>query len=312
MSATILETSSITKYYGKTKALDGISLQLKKGQVLGILGPNGSGKTTFLSVILGVLRPYSGWYRWVDGDVNSAPASIGALLEKPCFLPGNRLQTQLYDMAILHKIPARHRAMRIKEVLTETGLEDVATKKFSALSLGMKQRAAIAMALLSRPDILILDEPTNGLDPQGIIDIRQLIRQLAATGKTVILASHILDEVEKVCTHAAFFKKGVLAGFESLVPESTEDNPVYRLLLEVPYTETGKLLECLGLNPNCVLLEKMPNGAVVDFEPSEGGPELLNKFLAENNIMLSGLTKVKSGIEQSFMKITGEQQQHGH
>jgi ABC-type multidrug transport system ATPase subunit len=203
----LLTTSQLSKRYGSIQALDGLSLDVPKGSVYGILGPNGSGKTTTLGIVLGVIRPDSGSWSWFGEDPRPEHLRrVGSLLEKPNFLPYLTGERNLKLVAGIRGTDYGD----IDFVLQKTGLYDRRKSTFQTYSFGMKQRLALAAALLGDPEVLVLDEPTNGLDPQGIFDVRQLILDEARSGRTVILASHILDEVEKVCTHVAVLSKGRL------------------------------------------------------------------------------------------------------
>src|SRR3954471_23119718 len=204
---TILSVENLHKNYGLIKALKGVTFSVPQGSVFGILGPNGSGKTTLLGIVMDVLKPASGTIEFYGKPPTSAQRkNIGTLLETPNFyhyLSGER------NLAIAAEIKGKGRE-DIPAVLEKVNLSERKASKFTTYSLGMKQRLAIASALLGNPDVLVFDEPTNGLDPVGIAEIRDLIKRLAATGRTIIMASHLLDEVEKVCTHVAILKRGNL------------------------------------------------------------------------------------------------------
>jgi ABC-type multidrug transport system ATPase subunit len=204
---TVLSVQHLSKNYGKITALKGVSFEVPQGAVFGILGPNGSGKTTLLGIVLDVLRASGGSFRLFDEDPTPAQRQrIGALLETPNFyhyLSAGR------NLEITASIKGKGKG-EIDDVLKRVNLYERKNSPFSTFSLGMKQRLAIAASLLGSPDVLVLDEPTNGLDPVGIAEIRELIKTLSKEGKTIIMASHLLDEVEKVCTHMALLKKGQL------------------------------------------------------------------------------------------------------
>ena len=202
----ILEINQLTKHYGSLKAVDNVSFKIEKGHVYGILGPNGSGKSTTLGMVLNVVNPPSGSYSWFEGNVNNHNAlkQIGAIIERPNFYPNMDAVQNLRLVCKIKSIPED----KIDEKLELVDLLSRKHSPFNTYSLGMKQRLAIASALLNDPEILILDEPTNGLDPQGIRKIRDIIQHIAAQGTTILLASHLLDEVEKVCTHVIVLRKG--------------------------------------------------------------------------------------------------------
>jgi len=205
---TVLQLDNVSKAYGAVKALKQVSLAIPKGSVFGILGPNGSGKTTMMSIVLDVLGADTGTYSWFNQLPTAADRKrIGSLLETPNFY---HYLSAVDNLKITSAISGRGDNQAIDEVLEIVKLTERKKSKFSTYSLGMKQRLAIAAALLGNPEVLLLDEPTNGLDPVGILEIRELIKHLASKGITIIIASHLLDEVEKICTHVAILKRGNL------------------------------------------------------------------------------------------------------
>ena len=203
---TILSIKNLNKRYGSLQALKNVSFDIHKGNVYGILGPNGSGKSTTLGIALNVVNKTSGEYSWFGGtmETHEALKKVGAIIERPNFYP---YMTAKENLELVCKIKGINYA-KVNEKLELVGLVDRQNSKFSTFSLGMKQRLAIASALLNDPEILILDEPTNGLDPQGIHQIRDIIKQIASKGTTILLASHLLDEVEKVCSHVVVLNQG--------------------------------------------------------------------------------------------------------
>ncbi len=237
----ILNINGLAKRYNNVEALKGLNLEIQKGQVYGLLGPNGSGKTTTLGIVLGVILPNRGTYKWFEmGTGSSLRKRIGALLEKPNFYPHLTARNNLKLAADIKEIdnPA------IDEKLEVAGVLQYANRKYFTFSTGMKQRLAIASAMLGNPEVLVLDEPTNGLDPEGIADVRKLIQHTADIGITIILASHLLDEVQKVCTHVAVLKSGrkifdgavsdLLRGTERLEVGSDDIQLLKKILLEHP------------------------------------------------------------------------------
>ncbi len=296
--STVLRTESLGKNYGKVQALQQLSLEVPQGAVFGLLGPNGSGKTTLLSIILGIIKPGSGRFEWGTGK-------IGALLEKPNFLDTERIGRQLYMHAVLRYIPKEERDERIAAVLQQTGLYEARHKPFRSLSLGMKQRLALAAVLLPNPDILILDEPTNGLDPQGIVDVRKLIQALATQGRTIILASHMLDEIEKVCTHAAILKKGELVRVEEInQPEIRQE---LTLVLGTEAEHIAKLQDALTEWAHCIQSSfgEEAGTLIAVFTPEAGKASDINRKLAEQGIYLSMLKTHHTGLEASFLEAVG-------
>mgnify|MGYP000956338405 FL=1 len=206
MSEIILHTEQLTKRFSRRiLAVDGMDLEVPKGQVFGLLGPNGSGKTTTLGMILGVVSKTKGSYSWFgQGEDYRLRKKIGAILEQPNFYPFLSARQNI----MVHSQIKDIRKPDTDGLLKLVGLYERADDPFKTYSLGMKQRLAIASAMLADPEVLIFDEPTNGLDPQGIAEIRKLILDIRDMDKTIILASHLLDEVQKVCSHFAVLRKG--------------------------------------------------------------------------------------------------------
>ncbi|MEY3420595.1 MAG: hypothetical protein RIR48_880, partial [Bacteroidota bacterium] len=203
----VLRINHLSKSYGKVKALNDLTITIEAGNVYGLLGPNGSGKTTTLGIILGILQQDSGDFEWFGGALGEKHRlKIGAILETPNFYPYLNADENL---EIIRHIKNDANA-DFDALLTLVNLKERRKSRFSTYSLGMKQRLAIAATLIGDPEVLIFDEPTNGLDPQGIAEVREILQKIARSGKTVIMASHILDEVEKICTHVAIIKKGQL------------------------------------------------------------------------------------------------------
>jgi ABC-type multidrug transport system ATPase subunit len=204
---TVLSIRNLTKDFGRLRAVNNLNLEVKSGQVFGMLGPNGSGKTTTLGMLMGVTNPSAGEFSWFgEPPTHQLRKKIGAVLEHPIFYPYLTGQKNLELNAMIKECPPEN----ISKVLELVELTERKDHKYKTYSLGMKQRLAIASALLNDPTVLILDEPTNGLDPMGIAEIREIIKKIAANGRTIILASHLLDEVQKVCTHFAVLKKGTM------------------------------------------------------------------------------------------------------
>ena len=294
----ILEIQGLSKNFGRLKAVNELNLHVQKGQVYGILGPNGSGKTTTLGMILDVVAPTSGNYSWFDGKAPEASRKlIGSILETPCFYP---YLNAIQNLRIIAKIKGCGYD-RIETVLEQVNLLERKKDRFKNFSLGMKQRLSIAAALLSDPPVLILDEPTNGLDPQGIAEIRELISNVAAQGKTILMASHLLDEVQKVCTHFCVLKKGV----------KLHEGPVAEILGETNQVEIASA-DLTALNALVESFEgsqsvETINGSELkvtlapDFKSSD-----LNRFCFEQNHILTKVNPLKNSLEQEFLKILEE------
>lgn len=304
MSA-VLTLRDVSKSYGFVRALNGVSFEVPKGSVFGILGPNGSGKTTLLGIVMDVLHPSTGDFLWMGhpGSQRSLRRHIGTLLETPNFyhyLSGEE------NLRIAAGIKQRGRE-DIDKVLEQVNLLQRKKSKFNTYSLGMKQRLAIASAMLGDPDILVFDEPTNGLDPAGIAEIRQLIIELNKKGKTIIMASHILDEVEKVCTHVAILQKGVLktSGTVAEVLSGALSSET-GVLVELAADNLGLLEELLGKMPGILRVQK--NGNTILAQCSDTvTPAQLNTYCFLHGVTLNHLHLKKKNLEARFLEITGGQ-----
>ena len=292
--ATVLNINGLSKSYGKVKALNNLSLQINQGEVFGILGPNGSGKTTTLGILLSVLNADSGTFSWNGKEPSKYDRKkIGALLETPNFYP---YLSARQNLAIVCKIKAVSES-EVDRVLSIVDLLTRANSKFKTFSLGMKQRLAIASALLGDPKILVLDEPTNGLDPQGIAEIRGIILELAAAGKTIIMASHILDEVEKVCSHVAVLKLGNLLATGPI--ESVLNNQEQVFIV----AENLDILK-LTLSQIDGVSNIVQKGTKVSVMLAEGKTSAyLNKALFDKGIVASEIGIQKSDLEANFLEL---------
>jgi len=293
---TVLSIKGLTKNFGRLCAVNNLNLEVKGGQVFGMLGPNGSGKTTTLGMLMGVINQTSGEYSWFGRQPdNEVRKKIGAVLEHPIFYPYLSGQKNLELNAMIKQCPVEN----IPNVLELVELADRRDDKYKTYSLGMKQRLAIASALLNEPTVLILDEPTNGLDPMGIAEIRELIKKIAANGKTIILASHLLDEVQKVCTHFAVLKKGnmihtgpvneVSRGAETVEVNAEVEN-LSDVLLKFSGTES--------INPENGFFQ-------VTLREDFRGKDL-NKFLFDQGIIANHLVTKKKSLEKMFLEILSE------
>lgn len=293
---TILSVHHLTKKFGYLTAVEDLSFEINKGNVYGILGPNGSGKSTTLGIVLNVVNKSQGSFSWFDGKLSTHEAlkKVGAIIERPNFYP---YMTALQNLRLVCKIKEVPED-KIQEKLELVGLWDRRNSTFKTYSLGMKQRLAIASALLNDPEILILDEPTNGLDPQGIHQIREIIKKVASMGTTILLASHLLDEVEKVCTHVVILRKGkkiysgevdgMLTSFGYFELKSNEQEKLYAFLES--HESFGTIKEDRGLLT--VYLEEEMDAAE------------LNTLLYKQGIVLSHLVKRKESLEEQFLTIT--------
>ncbi|HLV24008.1 MAG TPA: ATP-binding cassette domain-containing protein [Moheibacter sp.] len=291
----VLEINHLTKKFGKLTAVNDLSFSVEKGNVYGLLGPNGSGKSTTLGMILNVVNPSQGDWRWFGAEHSTdSLKKVGAIIERPNFYPYLSAEKNLQIVAQIKGADYS----KIEEKLKIVGLLDRKKDKFSTFSLGMKQRLAIAGALLNDPYVLILDEPTNGLDPQGIIQIREIIQQIAANGTTIILASHLLDEVEKVCSHVVILEKGKTL-YSGRVDEMTASFGYF----ELSSSDNSKLNEVLN---SMNYFEKIsPNGSHLKAILKEDlSAESLNKLLFEKGIVLNHLVKRKESLENQFLQLT--------
>lgn len=292
----LLSVSNLTKKFGALTAVNSLSFTIEKGQVYGILGPNGSGKSTTLGMVLGVVNPTSGNFSWFDGTATTHQAlkKVGAIIERPNFYP---YMTAAQNLKLVCKIKdvLPH---KIDEKLELVGLADRKNSKFSTYSLGMKQRLAIASALLNDPEILILDEPTNGLDPQGIHQIREIIKKIAAQGTTILLASHLLDEVEKVCSHVIVLNKGKKL-YAGRVDEMQASFGFFELK-----TDDEEALRTVLKTHKSVGTVTTSNGIITALLTQEVDAKNFNKWMFEQGIIVSHLVKRKKSLEEQFLSLT--------
>ena len=293
---TVLSIRNLTKDFGKLRAVNNLTLEIHRGNVFGILGPNGSGKTTTLGMLMGVINPTAGDFSWFGmPPSNEARRKIGAVLEHPIFYPYLTGQKNLELNALIKKAPLEN----IEKVLAIVELTDRRNHKYRTYSLGMKQRLAIASALLNDPIVLILDEPTNGLDPMGIAEIRELIKKIAADGKTIFLASHLLDEVQKVCSHFAVLKKGTLV-HRGPVDEVGSGAETVEVNAEVE--SFNEMLQAFnGLSS----IQRENNHYLVTMREGFHSKDL-NKFLFEKGVIASHLVTKKKSLEKQFLEILAE------
>jgi len=296
MAVPILEIQDLTKNYGKIMAVNSLSLNVEKGNVYGILGPNGSGKTTTLGMVTGIIMPKSGDFRWFEGKYKPEEARkrIGTLLETPNFYPYMNAVKNLEIVAHIKKV----KNPRIDELLELVNLSERKKSPFKTYSLGMKQRLAIAGAMIGNPEVLIFDEPTNGLDPQGIAEIRDVIKDIASMDNTILMASHILDEVEKTCSHVAIIKRGKLLAQGTVGAIISDDATI-----EIGASNMEALkgtLHAIGTIKRVAENEKFIELSVpADFDTAE-----LNRLAFEKGIVLTHLVKRQRSLEAEFLEIT--------
>jgi lantibiotic transport system ATP-binding protein len=303
--SSVLSLQHISKSYGAVRALNDVSFDVPKGSVFGILGPNGSGKTTLLGIVMDILKASNGTFLWngKEGSSNEQRKQIGTLLETPNFyhyLSGQK------NLKIAAAIKERGQE-DIPRVLEKVNLLQRKDSKFSTYSLGMKQRLAIASTLLGNPDILVFDEPTNGLDPAGIAEIRELMKELNRQGKTIIMASHILDEVEKVCTHVAIIQKGVLktVGTVQEVLNASPSDKVLIVDIELAADNLAALEALLRQMPGITEVNNIGSALTIHGESITAGG--INKYCFEKGIVLNHLNVKRKSLETRFLEITGNQ-----
>ena len=294
---TILTITNLNKIFNKrVHAVKNVSFEIKKGNVYGILGPNGSGKSTTLGIVLNVVNKTSGDYQWFNGSLptHEALKKVGAIIERPNFYPYMTAEENLKLVCKIKGIPYS----KVFEKLELVGLLERKDSKFRTFSLGMKQRLAIASALLNDPEILILDEPTNGLDPQGIRQIRDLIKLIASQGTTILLASHLLDEVEKVCSHVVVLRYG-----ETLYHGAVDGMLSNEGFFELKSDNIILLKERLQKH-TAVKDIKIEEDKVFVYLKDHLEADQLNQYLFENGIVLQHLVKRKNSLEEQFLQLT--------
>ncbi len=305
LSAAAIRATGLTKLFGAQRAVDGLDLAVPRGSIYGFLGPNGSGKTTTIRMMLNLISPSSGTVELLGEPMPRAAQRVlprvGALVEGPAFYPflSGRDNLVRFDAADTRSAPATRRA-RIDTALERVGLAHAATKKVHAYSLGMKQRLGLANALLRPRELLILDEPSNGLDPQGTREVRSLIRALAADGTTVFVSSHLLGEIEQLCTHAAVMRAG------TLVASGTLDELRSQAVREVTVTTAdpdaaAAVLRGRGLSPSIPAADRveaaLPDGVAVEDLPAA---------LVAAGVRVRGIAATGESLEDRFVALTGE------
>jgi ABC-2 type transport system ATP-binding protein len=294
----ILSLNTITKNYGRIRALNKVSFDVPAGSVFGILGPNGSGKPTLLSIILDVLIADEGNFLWFGKPGSPEQRKkIGSLLETPNFY---HYLSAANNLKVTNSISGRGDAQGIDNVLRQVKLFERRNSRFSSYSLGMKQRLAVAGALLGDPKVLVLDEPTNGLDPVGIAEMRELIIELSKRGHTIIIASHLLDEVEKICTHVAILKKGTL-----ITTGNVNDVLVDEDIVEIGATDIEKLAVAVAGYALATTIIREGNFLQLRFAKGSSKLDDINQFCFSHGIILNHLLLKKQRLEAKFFQLTG-------
>ena len=295
--STILTTSALSKNYGAIKAVQNLDLQISSGQVYGILGPNGSGKTTTLGMILGIINPSSGKFQWFDNaPLKNALYRIGSIIELPTFYP---YLNAVQNLKIITRIKGKEND-NVLSVLEKVGLAERRNSSYKTYSLGMKQRLALAAALVSEPDVLVLDEPTNGMDPQGIADIRNLIIEVASGGTTIFLASHLLDEVQKICSHVAVLEKGKKI-FDGPVDKILEGEEQIEIWAEDPELLQQLLSEFKGIED----LSRTRDKFIIKLLPGPSKKDL-HKYLIEKGVYPTHFMTRKGTLESKFLELLNQ------
>jgi ABC-2 type transport system ATP-binding protein len=295
----VLKINELEKSYKYVKALKGVSLSVPEGSVFGILGPNGSGKTTLLGILLNVLAADKGTFEWFGhSSDHQYRKKIGSLLETPNFY---HYLSAKNNLLITQSISGRGNAEEIDQILQTVNLHEWKNKKFSTYSLGMKQRLAIAAALLGQPKVLVLDEPTNGLDPVGIAEIRTLIQDLSRKGHTVIIASHLLDEIEKVCTHVAILKKG-----ELVVSGPVHDVLAQEDIVELSANDIPSLKQIIKEITGVREIVSSEHFVQLYFQKDQADLSSINRFCYERGIILNHLMLKRKRLEEKFFELTSK------
>ncbi|MCH8535394.1 MAG: ABC transporter ATP-binding protein [Flavobacteriaceae bacterium] len=293
----ILSVHQLTKKYGKLNAVNQLTFDIEKGHVYGLLGPNGSGKSTTLGMLLNVVNPTSGNFKWFENqsDITDALKQIGAIIESPNFYPAMSALDNLKLVAKIKELASPDYEAKLRLV----DLWDRKDEAFKNFSLGMKQRLAIASALLNNPQILILDEPTNGLDPKGIRQIRDIILKIAQSGTTILLASHLLDEVEKICTHVIVLQQGKM-----IYNGKVEEMKASFGFLELAANNQEELIEMLKELPQVEEVNQTEYKYVKAILNADLPPEKINKICFEKGIVLTHLMWKKETLEDNFLALT--------
>lgn len=295
--ATALSINGLSKNYGSIRALNNLNLEVSAGDIFGILGPNGSGKTTTLGIVLSVLKPDSGSYEWFGGKYgNDHRKHIGAILETPNFYP---FKSGIDNLKIVARIKGI-KDENLNEIMKKVNLEQRMHSKFSTYSLGMKQRLAIAATMIGNPEVVIFDEPTNGLDPQGIAEVREILIRVAESGRTVIMASHILDEVEKICSHVAIIKSGQLLA-SGMVGELISDN----YIIEINAFDQTKMKSFI--ESNSIFSKSNFNGKywLCNIDKNLDS-QVIAKLAYDQGLILNHFVIRKQSLEKEFLTITND------
>ena len=302
MNDLVIQTDELTKRYGDILAVDELSMKVPRGHIFGLLGPNGSGKTTTMGMLLGLVKPTAGRFNLFDADTqhHEALSRVGAIVETPSFYP---YLSGRDNLAYFQGIAGRGDRRELDDLLEKVGLADRGDSRFRTYSLGMKQRLGLAYALLGDPELLFLDEPTNGMDPAGMAEVRDLIRSLGTGGRTVLLSSHLLHEVEQVCDSVGILSKGKLI-VQGKVEDLVHSRGGERVRLRT--TDNAKAVEVLSAL-DWVDDVSADGESVVVTAPGERSPEL-SMALGRSEVYVTEMAAEEMSLEQYFLDVTGDDQ----
>ena len=298
MNNLVIQTDALTKRYGHILAVDQLTLEVPRGRIFGLLGPNGSGKTTTIGMLLGLVRPTSGSFSLLGSRMSHAEAlhRVGAIVEQPYFYPylsGRR------NLAYFQGVSGRGSPKELDDLLEQVGLADRAGDRFQTYSLGMKQRLGLAYTLLGNPELLILDEPTNGMDPAGMAEVRDLIRSLGSADRTVLLSSHLLNEVEQICDSVAILSKGKVIA-QGAVGDLLHQQEQIRLRTSND-AEAVEILSALEWVDNV----RIEGEALIVTAPHDRTSEL-TAALGKSGVYVAEITPLQQSLEQYFLEVTGD------
>jgi ABC-2 type transport system ATP-binding protein len=296
----ILTTHALTKQFGSLRAVDALDMEVCRGDIFGFLGPNGAGKTTVIRLVLGLIHPTSGYAEVcghrVPGELQGALRHVGGFVDDPTFYP---LMSARRNLRLLGSMTGPVSEERIDEVLEIVGLSERAESRVGSFSHGMKQRLGIAQALLHSPELIVLDEPTSGLDPRGMKDVRELIRELGAAGTTVFLSSHLLHEVEQVCTRAVIINRGKMV-VQGPVSELRPQSDAVKVLTG----DQGRAADTLRaqFGASSVLEDE---GFLIVQADEDAVPEMVRRLVADGVAVRAVVPAPEQGLEDFFLELTG-------